>query len=91
MRRKPHSATQYEPLVAPSIPTPVDLHKWANAEEAALILRRFRRKDGKPSVGAIRNMVYRGQLVAHKFFGRLLFLREELNRLVAASPMTQGA
>ncbi len=91
MRRRPHSAIKYEPLVAPQTPISLDSNKWANAEEAAVILRRFRRKDGKPSVGAIRNMVYRGQIVAHKVLGRLLFLREELDRLITAAPITTGA
>jgi hypothetical protein len=91
MRRRPHSAISIEPPAAPAVPTTFDFTKWANAEEAALILRKFRRKDGKPSVGAIRNMVYRGQIVAHKLFGRLLFLREELDRLVVMAPLTRGA
>ena len=67
-----------------------DPNEWANSEEAAIILRKFRKKDGKPSVGAIHTMIYRGKLAAHRFFGRLLFRRSELMRLVALSPTTGG-
>jgi hypothetical protein len=50
---------------------------WLNTKEAAQFLRR--------SVGQIRNMVYRGQLVAKKFQGRLLFNKWALQALVENS------
>lgn len=50
---------------------------WLNSKEAAQFLRR--------SVGQIRNMVYRGQLKAKKFQGRLLFKKNELHQLIENS------
>ena len=91
MRRKPHTVASCHQLELTSPPTSFDPNKWVNAEEAATLLRKFRRRDGKPSVGAIRNMVYRKQIVAYKILGRLLFLREELDGLVVMSPITKGA
>ena len=91
MRRGPHAAQAHsEPETISGIPVSSDRTDWMTAEEAAAYLRKFRRKDGKPSVGAIHSMVYRGQLIGRKFFGRLLFRRTELDRLVALSP-TIGA
>ncbi len=64
--------------------------KWLTTEQAAKYLGKFRRKDGTPSVGAIRNMIYRKQLVARKFFGRILINRSELDQLIRLSPLTGG-
>jgi hypothetical protein len=50
---------------------------WLNTKEAARFLRR--------SVGQIRNMVWRGQLKARKFRGRLLFEKWALQTLVENS------
>ena len=50
---------------------------WLNTKEAAAFLRR--------SVGQIRNMVWRGQLKAKKFHGRLLFNKWSLQTLVENS------
>ena len=50
---------------------------WLNTKEAAQFLRR--------SVGQIRNMVYRGQLLAKKFEGRLLFNKWALQTLIENS------
>jgi hypothetical protein len=57
---------------------------WLNTIEAAVYLRKFT-KDGLPSVGAIRNMVYRGYLKPRKLRGRLLFKRRELDDLLESS------
>lgn len=57
---------------------------WLNSEDAAIYLRKFR-KDGKPSIGAIRNLVYRGQIRFRKFHRRLYFLRQELDRMLEES------
>lgn len=91
MRRGPHATKAHpEPELPPGLSVTSDRNDWMTAEEAAAYLRKFRRKDGKPSVGAIHSMVYRGQLIGRKFFGRLLFRRTELDRLIALSPMTGG-
>ncbi len=91
MRRGPQAARAHpEPETILGIQVNSDRSDWMTAEEAAAYLRKFRRKDGKPSVGAIHSMVYRGQLIGRKFFGRLLFRRTELDRLIALSPTTGG-
>lgn len=91
MRRGPYNGGKSQGTAeATNPPISFNPNEWANAEEAAIILRKFRKKDGKPSVGAIHTMIYRGQLVAQKFFGRLLFRRSELMRLVTLSPQTGG-
>ncbi len=91
MRRGPHTErTHPEPEPIPGVQAASNRNDWMTAEEAAAFLRKFRKKDGKPSVGAIHSMVYRGQLIGRKFFGRLLFRRTELDRLIALSP-TIGA
>lgn len=48
--------------------------KWMNAKELAEYLG--------TTVGAIRNMVYRGQIGAYKPFGKLLFDKKEIDRIV---------
>ena len=86
MKRRPYSAPVFAAAVGPSeFLTNYDPHKWLTALEAAVYLRKFKRKDGKPSVGAIRNLVYRGLLAAYKPFGRLLFSRTELDRQIEAT------
>ena len=91
MRRGPQAArARLEPELPPGLPASSDRSGWMTAEEAAAYLRKFRKKDGKPSVGAIHSMVYRGQLIGRKFFGRLLFRRAELDRLIVLSPSTGG-
>ena len=92
MRRKPYSAARYiEPAYeAPFAPSGIKLEEWLTAEEAAALLKKFRKKDGKPSIGAIHTMIWRGQLKARKFLGRLMFSRAELERLIAFSPQTGG-
>ena len=67
-----------------------DLGDWLSAEEAAAELKRFRRKDGKPSVGAIYNLIYRGKLLAKKVVGRVMIHRSQLRRLIELSPETGG-
>jgi len=54
---------------------------WLNSTEAALYLRLFR-KDGSPCVERIRNLVHQGRIPFYKPFGKLMFKRIELNRLV---------
>ena len=62
---------------------------WLTTNEVAIYLRRLT-KDGKPSVGAIRNLIYRGKLRARKFCGKLYFKRTELDRLIETSELTGG-
>ena len=92
MRRHPYSqrgnvpGEEQEVLIARGS---FDASKWLDTISAAIYLKRFR-KDGTPSVGAIRNLVYRGRLKARKFLGRLLFNRVELDRLILNSPAIGG-
>ena len=64
--------------------------KWLTTAQAAAYLGKFRRNDGRPSVGAIRNMIYRNQIVARKFFGRILINRSDLDELIRLSPLMEG-
>ncbi len=63
---------------------------WLTTKQAAAYLGKFRRKDGEPSEGAIRNMIYRKQLMARKFLGRILIDRLSLDRLIRLSPQLGG-
>lgn len=84
MRRTPYFAEKSPKIEVSSISEPFDPNKWLNTIQAALYLGKVT-KEGKPSVGAIRNMVYRGLLTSYKPFGRLLFKRTELDLQVEAS------
>lgn len=92
MRRRPYSAAKniVPDFEVPFAPSGFKKEEWLTAEEAAALLKKFRKKDGKPSVGAIHTMIWRGQLRARKFLGRLMFSRIELERLIALSPQTGG-
>ncbi len=57
---------------------------WLNATEAALYLRIFS-KDGSPCVARIRNLVNLGRIPFYKPYGRLLFKKSELEKLVESS------
>lgn len=54
---------------------------WLDCFDTAIYLRKFR-KDGKPSVGSIRNLIYRGKLKSRKIFGTTYLNREEIDRAV---------
>lgn len=54
-----------------------DKLKWITTKEAALYLR--------VSVGQIRNMVWRGQLVSYRMNNRLRFLRSDIDKVVKPS------
>lgn len=54
-----------------------DKLKWITTKEAALYLR--------VSVGQIRNMVWRGQLVSYRLNNRLRFLRSDIDKVVKPS------
>lgn len=62
---------------------------WLTTKEAAIYLRKFT-SSGKPSEGAIRSLVCRGQIKARKFLRRLYFKREELDRLIETSQLVGG-
>lgn len=57
---------------------------WLSAVEAASYLRIFS-KDGSPCVARIRNLVNLGRIPFYKPYGRLLFRKSELERLVESS------
>ena len=61
-----------------------DESDWLNVLEAASYLRIFR-KDGRPCTARIRNLVNQGRIPFYKPYGRLLFKRSELKRLVESS------
>ena len=54
---------------------------WLSCVDLAVYLRKFR-KDGTPSVEAIRQLVYRGKLKARKLGKGLLFKRSEIDRSI---------
>lgn len=90
MRRGPRVRSLVGHQLAPSPIQQVSWQDWVDAREAAIVLRKFTRNGGEPSLGAIRNMVYRGQLRASKPFGRLLFSRRDLEQLLVTH-LKQGA
>ncbi len=93
MRRRPYSAEKaIQPAIKASfVPSEFASEDWLTTEQVAVLLKRFRKKDGKPSIGAIHTMIWRGQLKARKFLGRLMFNRSELLQLIAFSPQTATA
>lgn len=58
---------------------------WLTVTEAAIYLRKFRRRDGKPSCGAIYNLIYRGKLRARKQFGSVYLNKKEIDRAISAA------
>jgi hypothetical protein len=58
---------------------------WLSTKDAAVYLRKFRKRDGKPSDGAIRTAIWRGLLKARKWGRRLYIKRIELDRLLELS------
>lgn len=61
-----------------------DSSEWLSAFEAARYLRILSR-DGSPCVARIRNLVSQGRIPFYKPYGRLLFKRTELKRLIESS------
>lgn len=57
---------------------------WLSAVEAASYLRIFS-KNGKPCTARIRNLVNLGRIPFYKPYGRLLFKKSELERLIESS------
>lgn len=94
MRRGPRNGPLFENEVVlekkSSTSSVFDPTQWLNAVEAAIALKRFCRKDGSPSVGAIRNLVYRKKLKARNVLGRLFFSRADIEKLIQASPIVGG-
>lgn len=58
--------------------------EWLNAAEAAEYLRLFTR-GGKPSVATLRNLVWQNKIPFYKPWGRLLFRRSELQKIIETS------
>ena len=63
---------------------------WLSTKDAAIFLRKFRKIDGKPSEGAIRNAIWRGDLKARKWRRRLYIKKDDLERLLQNSPSVDG-
>ncbi len=70
--------------VAQNLSENFDDSDWLSASEAASYLRIFS-KDGSPCVARIRNLVNLGRIPFYKPYGRLLFKRSELERLIESS------
>ena len=87
MRRDTYTGNRSVALPKTSLKTlfPYDPSDWISSHELAIRLGKLR-KDGKPSLGAIHTMVYRKQLDARKFFGRLMFSWTQVCRQIALSP-----
>lgn len=66
--------------------TPSDFEglDWLSTIEAAIYIRALK-KDGTPCPERIRNLVSQKKLKSHKPFGRLLFNRSELNKIIETS------
>ncbi len=58
---------------------------WLSTKDAAVYLRKFRRKDGKPSDGAIRTAIWRGLIKVRKLGRSVLIKKVELDRLLELS------
>ncbi len=70
----------YRHTVGANVPAALfDNQKWVDTKGAASYLR--------ISVGALRNAVYRRQVIARKFRRRLYFKVSELNRLLENSTL----
>jgi hypothetical protein len=63
---------------------------WLSTKDAAVYLRKFRRIDGMPSEGAVRNAIWRGQLKARKWQRRLYIKRTDLDQLLRNLPFLNG-
>lgn len=64
---------------------------WLTTIEAAIYLRKFT-QEGKPSVGAIRTAVCRGQIKVRKWRRRLYFNKAELDLMLEGNvPYKKGA
>ncbi len=57
---------------------------WLTCKDAAIYLRKFR-SDGEPSVGAIRNLIYRGKLRARKWAGCIYIKKSEIDNAIELS------
>lgn len=57
---------------------------WLNSEEAAIYLRLLTKK-GQPCKERLRNLVNKGRVPFYKPFGRLMFRRSELQKLIETS------
>lgn len=57
---------------------------WLNTEEAAIYLRLLTKK-GHPCKERLRNLVNKGRVPFYKPFGRLMFRRSELQKLIETS------
>lgn len=58
--------------------------EFLSTEEVAIFLR-ILTKSGKPCVARVRNLVNQGRLPFYKPFGRLLFKKAEIEKLIDSS------
>ena len=63
---------------------PYENTDWLSTKEAAIYIRSFD-ADGNPCEQRIWNLVRKRRLTPHKPFGRLLFSRSELKKLIEAA------
>lgn len=68
----------------------VENPKWLSTKDAAIYLRKFRKTDGRPSEGAIRTAIWRGEIKACKWRRRLYIRRQDIDRLLQQSPSLNG-
>lgn len=55
--------------------------EWMNSKEVAIYLR-FLKPDGSPDSSRVRSLVHQGRLPFYKPFGRLIFKRTDIKKLV---------
>jgi len=67
-----------------NLTTPEPSADWLTTKEAAIYIRAFD-DNGNPCPGRVRNLVGQRKLTPHKPFGRLLFKRSELQKIIEAS------
>lgn len=96
MKRRPYSSPKEQeakPIGVPEVSPeffPKKWPRWLTTVQSAIYLGKFRKVDGEPSEGAIRNLIYRKKIVAQKYLGRILIDRLELDRLIGLSPHPGG-
>lgn len=91
MRRRPYSAKRKGFIDGSPVLADLSMKdEWLTSIEAAIHLKKFRRKDGKPSIGAIHSMVWREKLPAIYSMGRLVFRRSVLDSIARPYPKHRG-
>jgi len=55
--------------------------EWMNSKEVAVYLRFFK-PDGAPDCSRVRTLVHQGRIPFYKPFGRLIFKKSDLKKLI---------